>query len=158
GLGVVPQKCLREHQDILPTLAQGGYVQEDDRQAMIQVGAEVPLANARVQIRLGGSYELDIHEVFAHRAQPPYALFLDRLEELVLQRQGEGIDLVQEQGASRRRLEEAGLGTSGIGERAGFEAKQLCLQQGLRDGGAVDIEERSLGAGATVMDDPRHQP
>jgi hypothetical protein len=43
--------------------------------------------------------------VFAHRSQTPYALFLDSLEELVLQRQREGIDLVQEQSASRRCLE-----------------------------------------------------
>src|SRR4030095_6769970 len=135
-LGVLPQKRLCEDKHILPPIAQGRYVQEYDRQTMIQIGAEVPLAHARVQIRLGGGDELDIHEVFSHRSQTPYALFLDSLEELVLQRQGEGIDLVQEQGTSRRRLEEAWLGTSGISERAGFEAKQLCLQQGLRDGGA----------------------
>jgi hypothetical protein len=47
---------------------------------------------------------------------------------------------------------------SGIRESPGFEAKQLCLQQRLRDSGTIDIEERSVGAGATVVDDPRHQP
>jgi len=65
-------------------------------QTMIQVGTEAPLANASVQIRLGGGDELDIHEVFSHCSQTPYALFLDGFEELVLQRHGEGIDLVQE--------------------------------------------------------------
>src|SRR5262245_18614702 len=110
SLCILPQKLLRQDQYILPPLTQGRYVQEDDRQAMIQVGAEVSLAHARVQIRLRGGDELDIHEVFAHRAQTPYALFLDRLEELGPQRQREGIDLVQEQSTARGCLKEAWLG------------------------------------------------
>jgi hypothetical protein len=43
-------------------------VQEYDRQAMVQVGAEASLAHASVQIRLSGGDEFDIHEVFSHRA------------------------------------------------------------------------------------------
>ncbi len=58
----------------------------------------------------------------------------------------------------RRALHQAGLGASGIGEGAGLEAKQFRLQQRLRDGGAVDLDERPLGAWAAVVDDPRHQP
>src|SRR2546430_10322570 len=112
-LCVLPQKLLCEDEYILPPLAQGRYVQEYNRQTIIQVGAEVPLDSASVQIRLSGGDELDIHEVFSHRSQTPYALFLDSLEELVLQRPGEGIHLIQEQTDSRRRLEDAGLGTAG---------------------------------------------
>ena len=56
------------------------------------------------------------------------------------------------------RLEQAGLGAFGIGEGPGLKAKQLGLQHGLRDGGAVDVEEGPLGTRAAVVDDARHQP
>ena len=36
-------------------------------------------------------------------------------------------------------------------------AEQLALQQVLRDGGAVEGQERRLGAGAVLVDRPGHQ-
>jgi hypothetical protein len=75
-----------------------------------------------------------------------------------LKRQGEGLDLVQEQRPPPCRLQQAGLGAFGIGKRSGFKAKEFRLQQRLRDGRAVDVGERPLGPRAAVVDDPRHQP
>lgn len=46
----------------------------------------------------------------------------------------------------------------GVGEGAGLKTKQFHLQQRLRDGGTVDLNEGAMGAWATIVDDPRHQP
>jgi hypothetical protein len=87
------------------------------------------------------------------RAQTSYALLFEGAEEFGLQRQRQGIDLVQEQRAVRRALQETGLSASGVGEGAGLEAEQLYLQQRLRDSSAVDVDERTLGARTALMDD-----
>jgi hypothetical protein len=102
--------------------------------------------------------ELDVHRLVRHGADAPHTLLLDGLEHLALQRQGEGIDLVQEERPPRGRLEEARLGALGIGEGARFKAEELRLEQRLRDGGAVDFEERPLDARATLVQDARDQP
>ena len=46
----------------------------------------------------------------------------------------------------------------GIGEGAGLDAEQLGLQQRLRDGRTIDLDERARGARAAVVDDAGHQP
>ena len=110
------------------------------------------------QIGLRRRDELDINRLRHHRAHTPHPLLLNGREQLALQRQGEGVDLIQEQGAFGGRFEEARFGTSGIGEGASLVAKEFCLQQRLRDSGTVHVEEGSLGAWTAVVDDPRHQP
>ncbi|OPZ76781.1 MAG: hypothetical protein BWY77_01825 [bacterium ADurb.Bin431] len=49
-------------------------------------------------------------------------------------------------------LKEAALGPLGVGESPLFIAEKFALQQVLRDGGAVDLDHRLLGAGAGRMD------
>ncbi len=125
---------------------------------MVEIGPELTLGDASLQICLGGCDELDVDRVLHNGAQPPHAFGLDDGEQLALQRQGERVDLVQEQGASRGCFKEARFGPLGIGEGAGLEAKQLRLQQRLRDGGAVHLKKRPLRPWAAIMNDPRHQP
>jgi hypothetical protein len=57
-----------------------------------------------------------------------------------------------------RGLEEAGLGLPGIRERPALEAEQLGLQQGLRDGGAVDVHEGAPRAWTRLVKDVGDQP
>src|SRR6185503_19618214 len=62
-------------------------------------------------------------------------------------------ELVQEEGAAMRRLEEARLALPRIGESAPLEAEELSLEQGLGNGRAVDRHERPRGAGGGLVDD-----
>ena len=124
---------------------------------MVQIRPEPPLRRVPPEIGGGGGDDLDVHGLALHRPEPPDPLLVDGLQELALEGEGEGLDLVQEQRPSRRPLQQAGLGAFGIGERPGLKAKELGLQQRLRDGRAVDVDERPLGPGAAVVDDPRHQ-
>jgi hypothetical protein len=81
-----------------------------------------------------------------HCADTTHPLPLDSGEYLALQRQQERIDLIQERGAVGGRFEEARLGTLGIGESVSLVAKEFRLQQRLRDGGTVHIDEGPRGA------------
>jgi len=44
----------------------------------------------------------------------------------------------------------------GVSEGAGRKTKQFRLQQRVRDGGAVDLNEWAVGTWAAIVDDPRH--
>ena len=61
-------------------------------------------------------------------------------------------DLVEEERAAVALLELADAAAVGAGEGALLVAEQLALQQGLRDGGAVEGQERRLGPGAVLVD------
>ena len=125
---------------------------------MVQIRPESPLRGIPPEIGGRGGDDLDVHGLALHRPEPAHPFLFDGLQELALQRQGEGLDLVQEQRPPRRRLQEAGLGALGIGERPRFKAKEFRLQQRLWDGGAVHVDEQPLGPRAAVVNDPCHQP
>ena len=111
-----------------------------------------------MQIRQRRGDKFDVELATRHGAQAAHALVVDGTEEFRLEQQRQRLDLVQEQRAVQRAFHEAGLGAFGIGEGTGLEAKQFHLQQGLRNGGAVDLDERPLSTWATVVGDPCHQP
>ena len=55
-------------------------------------------------------------------------------------------------------LEQPLLPVLGVGERALLVAEQLGVEEGGVEPGAVDLDERRLGARAQVVDHPRHPP
>ena len=78
---------------------------------------------------------------------------LQHPEELALQSQRQGVDLVEEQRAAVGRLNKTGLaGIQGSGESALGIAEQLRLQQVLRQGGAVDLDDGGIGSAAVAVD------
>jgi hypothetical protein len=156
-LSISTQKILRQQQDIFPPLTQWGQLQDDHRQPVIQVGPKSPRRHLPAQLHLRRGDQLHIHGPHHYGPQPPHPLPLRGREQLALQRQRQRLDLIQEQGPGRRRLKQAGLGVYGIAEGSGLKAEQFGLQQGLRNGRAIDLDEGATGARAPVMDDPRHQ-
>src|SRR5262245_24621221 len=57
-----------------------------------------------------------------------------------------------------RRLEQAGLRDARVGEAAALETEQLGLDEGRRDGRAVQLHEWARAAGTCAMEQARHQP
>jgi len=57
-----------------------------------------------------------------------------------------------------RGLDEAGLGVAGVGEGPALVAEQLRFEQGLGDGGAVDVDEGAVAARPGLMDRVGQQP
>jgi hypothetical protein len=138
--------------------AQGGTLQQHYRQAVIEVGAELPCRDPRVEVRLGGGHHLHIHHVLSYRTDAAHALRLNRRQELTLEEEGEGINLVQQQRSLLGSLKEAGFWAFGIGKCAGLKAKHFRLQEHLRNGGTVHLDKGALGPRAALMDEPRHEP
>ena len=62
------------------------------------------------------------------RSEATHGTLLDDLEQLGLENLRQEPNLVQEDGASMRGLEQAGLRASGVGEGAAFVAEELGLE------------------------------
>ncbi len=86
---------------------------------------------------------------------PPDALegaLLQDTQELDLKIGGQIPDLVEKQASSVGELEPALLDRGRPGEGPLLVAKELALQERLRKGGAVDLDERAVGARGVVVD------
>ena len=79
-------------------------------------------------------------------------LLLQHAQHLALCQRRHVADFVEEQRAAVALLELADAAAVGPGEGALLVAEQLALQQGLRDGGAVDGQERPGGAAAVLVE------
>ena len=158
GCGVVLQKMLRQHQDIVAPCPQRRQGHQDDGEAIVQVGTEAPLPDTGLHIPLGGRDDLDVHGLGRHRPQAAHAFVLNRREHFGLERERQGVDFVEKERAACRGLKQARLAPPRVRKGTGFKAKELCFEQGLRDGGTVDVNIGPLGARATVMHHPCDQP
>ena len=146
-----------EPHDVLPPRPQGGQGEQQHRQPVVEVQAEAPVGRARLEVRRRGGDDLDIDRALTHRPQPADALLLESLQQFTLQQHGQRIDLIQEERAPGRRFKEPGLGALGIREGAGLEAEELGFEHGVRDGGAVDLQEGAARPRSAVVQEPRHQ-
>ena len=92
--------------------------------------------------------------VLAQAADLP---FLQRPQQLGLQRQGQVGDLVQEKRAAVGRFQQADAVLGGAAECPLSVAEQFRFQQRVRDGRGIDRNERLAGPGAEQMDGAGHQ-
>src|SRR2546422_349133 len=88
-----------------------------------------------------GADDAHVDRVFLGGADLAHALLLDRAQQLYLHRERQLGDLVQEQRAAARCLEEALAVLGSAGERALLVAEELALHEGIRNGAAVDRHE-----------------
>ena len=145
---------LGEEQDVLTALPEQRQAQGQDREAVVEILAEAPLPDAGQEIDVRGADDPGVRGLGPSAAESPHHALLDDGQELRLQRLGGRADLVQEDGAVVRGLEEAGLRLPGIGERAALEAEQLGLEQRLGNRPAVHVDELPAGARAQAVDQP----
>ena len=131
-----------EQQDVVPPFAERREPQGHDGEAMVEIFAEAARADGRLQVLARRRQQPDIHRLAARAAKPPDGTFLERLQQLRLQRVRHQADLVEKDRAAMRHLQEPGLGLPRVGERPTFEAEELGFEQGVGNGGAVDVDER----------------
>jgi hypothetical protein len=82
---------------------------------------------------------------------------LERAKELGLHVDGQLADLVEKERSAVRLLEEADARGLRIGERAAGVTEELALEERVRDGRAVDGDERAFAALALVVDGARDE-
>src|SRR5881409_3350867 len=124
----------------------------EDVQAVVEVFAEALLLDqpSEVAVRRGDQADVDLDRPGA--ADTLELLLLEDPEELRLELERDLADLVEEERAAMGHLEASDLLGDGPGERAALVAKELALQETRRDGGAIDLDEGSLTAAASVVD------
>src|SRR5439155_13464669 len=93
-----------------------------------------------------GGHDASLDRLGPQASQSPDRPVFDDLEQLDLERWVHVTDLVEKDGATLGRFEQARLGALGIGIRAALVAEELGLEQRGRNGRAVDVDERTGGA------------
>src|SRR5262249_27849536 len=150
-----PQKGLREERDISRALAKRGDMKRDDVQPVIQIRAEGAGLLGRIQIAIRGR---DDPGVDPDRARAAHALELARFQkvkELAVEPRRNVSDLIQERRSSGSCLETALFARGRSGEGALFVAEQGRLDQLVRDGNAIHIDEGLGATGALAMNELR---
>ena len=151
------EEVLGEEDDVFAALAERRQAQGEDRQPMIQILAESPGPHGVVQVLASGGDDPDVDGLAPGAAETPDLVVLDDLQELRLERAREQADLVQEDRAAARGLEQAGLGLTRAGEGAALPTEQLGLEQRLGNRRTVDVDERPAGTDTGAVDRRRDQ-
>ena len=110
-----------------------------------------------MEIAVGGGDDTDVEGDGIVSADTADRALLQRPEQLRLQRRGQLGDLVEEAGAACGRLEQAPARAEGAGERAALVTEQLRLEERLRQGRAIDGDERPRGPRARLVNGARDE-
>src|SRR5438067_1426763 len=132
------------------------YGWQDERhhvEAIKEVFAESSFLYFVHQIPVRRSNESRVDGELAGPAQPPERFRLQHLEELGLQLERELANLIQENRAAIRQLEQPDFALLRVGERALLVTEQLRIEKSRRQAGTIDFDEGSIRAGREVMND-----
>ncbi len=127
----------------------GGIAEADHVQTEVEILAEATVLDRRLELLVG---RRDDPAVDRDRAGPADALELARLEEveeLRLQARRDVPDLVEEGGSARGRLDPPLLAGDRAGEGPLLVAEEGRLDQLVREGDAIDVDERTRGRGGS---------
>ncbi len=153
NLAVRLQVMLNQQRDVADALAQRRNAQSNNVQPEIQVFAEKPRFDLRLQIAVGRGNESHVHaSVSAVRADALNFAGLKKAEQHDLHARAHLADFVEEHGAVGCHLEQARLVAIRAGEAAAHVSEQLRLDQGIRQSGAVQRHERPGRPAAALMD------
>ena len=138
---LAPERRARAAARPRPDRAAAGTRMPHDRQPEPQVVTEAARAAASARGRLVAATTRTSIGAGAVLAEPPNLALLQHAQQLGLRPRRELADLVEEQGAAVRLLEQPGTRPNRAGERAARVAEQLGLDELVGEGGAVDRGE-----------------
>src|SRR5258708_5960253 len=141
-----------QRRDVLAAIAQRRHADRDDAQTEIEILAEGAALDLRLEVLVGRGNHADVDLDRARRSETLDLPFLQHPEDFGLRLRAHIADFVEEDGAAVRLLELADLLLGGPGERAFLVAEELRLDQLLRDGGAIDLDESVAAAQAVAVD------
>src|SRR5581483_11494935 len=149
------EEVLGEERDVLAPIAERRHRHLEDVEAEEEVGPEAPVADHVVQVAVsrGDDPDVDLDGVAA--ADAPDLALLEGAEELRLHRGRHVADLVDEERAAMRALEEALAGLGRAREGALLVAEELGLEEAVRERGAVLAHERPGAARGELVDGAR---
>src|ERR1051326_2679858 len=151
GFRVFAAEVTREREDVFRPLAQRGQPQIDDVQAIEQVLAESAALGGIGKIAVRGREDADINLDRPSTADAIDLALLDSAQQFGLKPRIHFADFIEQQGAAIGFFELADTTRDGARERAFLMAEQFGFQKIFRDGGAIDGDERLVGARALAV-------
>src|SRR5262249_54024847 len=155
ALAEADEEVLGEERNVAAALPERRNRDRDGVDAVVEVLAEAPRGDARLEVLVGGR---DQTKVDGDRPTPAAQLDLAGLEDapqLRLDRRGERADLVEEERSAVGELEPAGPRADGAREGSPLVAEELGLRQRIRQRRGVDGHERAVAARALRVDRAR---
>jgi hypothetical protein len=151
------EEVLGQGEDVRAALPERRQRDGDDGQAVVEVLAKAPRADGGLQVFVGRGDHPHVDVLVAGGSEPTHTALLQHLEEFGLQPLREEADLIQEDRAAMRGLEETGLRAPGVGEGSSLEAEHLSFQQRVGDRRTVHVDERPVWTRPFPMDHPGQQ-
>jgi hypothetical protein len=152
------EKILGQKQDVLRPFPEWRKAYRNDGETMVKVLPKLTGADGSLQIHVGGTDDPRVGGLVIGPPESPDTVLLDGGEELRLKWRREQRDLVEEDRAAMRCLEEPGLGPTGVGEGPSLIAEQLGFEKCLWYSGAVHVDERSLASRTETVDEASEKP
>src|SRR5438094_156913 len=142
--GELREQRLRDQEQVVPALPQRRQVEHDGAQPEEEIFPKAAFLHAVRQLVVGGGDNADVHGSRFRAPDPPDLLVLQRAQQLGLEGEREVADLVEEQGAGVRHLEQPRLCRMGVG--AQLTGAATAVRKISRSSGS---ETESLGPRAT---------
>ena len=151
------EELVREQLDVVRALAQRRQVDLHHGETIVEILAQLAVGDRllEVLVRRGDDADVDVDLLLA--AEPANLPRLERAQQLHLDVRRHLGHLVEEDRAAARHLERARLLVGRAGEGALLVPEQLVLENLLGQRGAVEREERALGAIALVVQRARDE-
>src|SRR5437870_7575903 len=151
------EEVRRERRHVGHAVPERWHANGEYGEAVVEVEAEAPRRHLGLERAVGGRDDARAHAARAVGAHRLHLLVLEDAEQLRLHGRRRLADLVEENGALPRLLEEPVAVTLGAGEGPAHVAEELALEERLGEGGAVLHQERRLRARAAAVDGARQE-
>ena len=133
----------------------GGKLNGNDVDAVVEIFAEFAGASHFFERLVGGADQPEIDLAEGAAAEALNLVIFEDAEQLGLQRQGEGRNLVEKERAAVGHFNVSGAGFGGAGERAALAAEEFRFDQVLGKRRTVQPDEGLVGAAAQGDDGAR---
>ena len=140
-----------EQGHVLGPSAQGRDVNGNGGKPEVEVLAKTAFLHHFLKLAVGGGDDADIDLAVAGVADASHLVVFQDAQQPGLELVIHVADLIEKQGSQVGLFEQAGFVGAGIGEGAANVAEQLAFDEVGGDGGAVDLDEGSVGAGAAFV-------
>ncbi len=141
-----------EGDDVVAALAERRNADAEEVETMEEVVAEFALGDEAAEIGVGGGGDADVDLFGFVGPDAADAVVVDGGEEFRLERGGERGEFVEEERAAVGRLHKSDTGVAGVGEGAALVSKKFGFGEGFGKRGAVDLDERAVGAWAVGVE------
>src|SRR5882672_2730973 len=146
-----------EDVDVALALAERRDADDLERQAVVEVGEELPAADPLAEVDVGRGDDAGAAAELLRAAHAGVGAVLHDAQDLFLEDGRHVADLVEEERAAVGLFELALARLVGAGERALLVAEELALEQGVVEGGAVDRDDGPRRRSGGEMDRARDQ-